>query len=219
MAHPSGRHPVFTRVVAHPCATWAIFPGHGVLGELQGRGFDQRGDLGKGQAVAVFRLLHSSRQPDRSKRCNDRSHAPDAPGGRRPVAMGVERHRDVPRSRAEARTPARATTPVAAGRRPRPKPTLLQSGRRSNLIHPKHWAVLIRLGADCDPFQRTRFGTREKAPKKRAANGGPSFSLPPPALNSARAGSRRTGAANRGRRSTNRSGSARRCPPACRSRR
>ena len=102
MAHPSGRHPVFTRVVAHPCATWAIFPGHGVLGELQGRGFDQRGDLGKGQAVAVFRLLHSSRQPDRSKRCNDRSHAPDAPGGRRPVAMGVERHRDVPRSRAEA---------------------------------------------------------------------------------------------------------------------
>ncbi len=26
MAHPSGRHPVFTRVVAHPCATWAIPP-------------------------------------------------------------------------------------------------------------------------------------------------------------------------------------------------
>ena len=41
--------------------------------------------------------------------------------GGRPVAMGVERHRDVPRSRAEAGTPARATTPMAAGRRPHPE--------------------------------------------------------------------------------------------------
>ena len=47
--------------------------------------------------------------------------------GGRPVAMGVERHRDVPRSRAEAGTPARATTPMAAGRRPRQEPTLLDT--------------------------------------------------------------------------------------------
>ena len=38
-AHPSGRHPVFTRVVAHPCATCAPPPGHGVLGRRQGRSF------------------------------------------------------------------------------------------------------------------------------------------------------------------------------------
>ena len=164
-AHPSGRHPVFTRVVAHPCATWAIFPGHGVLGELQGRGFDQRGDLGKGQAVAVFRLLHSSRQPDRSKRCNDRSHAPDAPGGRRPVAMGVERHRDVPRSRAEAGTPARATTPMAAERWPLPEPvrfkaaavTLRSSRRipnqptRSEAIHPQRRIIVRRCAKKGSP--------------------------------------------------------------------
>ena len=30
------------RAVAHPCATWDISPGYGVLGDLVGRGFDSK---------------------------------------------------------------------------------------------------------------------------------------------------------------------------------
>ena len=53
-AHPSGRHPVFTRVVAHPCATWALSPGHGVLGDLRGGGFDRWGDCGSSASLSPF---------------------------------------------------------------------------------------------------------------------------------------------------------------------
>ena len=83
----------------------------------------------------------------------------------------------------------------------------------------KYCALLIRPGTAAGHLATHRSGTREKAPtKKGPPMAAPPFP-PPPALSSARAGSRRTAAASRGRRSTNRSGSARRCPPACRSRR
>ena len=42
MAPPSGGRPVRTRVVAHPCATGAIPPGHDVLGRRRVRCFDRR---------------------------------------------------------------------------------------------------------------------------------------------------------------------------------
>ena len=40
-AHPSTGRPVRTRVVAHPCATCTLPPGHDVLGRLTGRSFDR----------------------------------------------------------------------------------------------------------------------------------------------------------------------------------
>ena len=94
-AHPSGRHPVFTRVVAHPCATCAPPPGHGVLGGRQGRSFSPLREPGS----------------RRGMKRHDRSRDLEAPedvagrGGLREwpwMATPASRHRDVPSRRPQS---------------------------------------------------------------------------------------------------------------------
>lgn len=94
-AHPSGRHPVFTRVVAHPCATCAPPPGHGVLGRRPGRSFSPLREPGS----------------RRGMKRHDRSRDLEAPedvagrGGLREwpwMATPASRHRDVPSRRPQS---------------------------------------------------------------------------------------------------------------------
>ena len=91
MSHPSDDILSLRRAVAHPCATWDISPGYGVLGDLVGRGFDSKraGQMRRRATaidpLAVFGLRSSVRAGShgtagcQARQPRERSDAPDAP--------------------------------------------------------------------------------------------------------------------------------------------
>ena len=95
MAHPSGRHPVFTRVVAHPCATWSIPLCNDGLRALRGLCL-RRGRTRSCSRRSFIPALAGSRA---SSSCHAEPHGanPTASEVRRRLALWPKWHMDVPR--------------------------------------------------------------------------------------------------------------------------
>ena len=140
LAHPSGGRPVRTRVVAHPCATWAnprgddVPAGVGVVALIDAA--KARPTLhGRSRSrwpVAIAREERTTRSLPHRCRCRCRHRRCRQP--RRNKATPIPITEDVVlshggasshgwlRPRGEARMPVRAAHPHAAGRRPLPEP-------------------------------------------------------------------------------------------------
>ena len=151
LAHPSGGRPVRTRVVAHPCATWAnprgddVPAGVGVVALIDAA--KARPTLhGRSRSrwpVAIAREERTTRSLPHRCRCRCRHRRCRQP--RRNKATPIPITEDVVlshggasshgwlRPRGEAWMPVRAAHPHAAGRRPLPEPRTRSSASAFSL--------------------------------------------------------------------------------------